>query len=222
MRWSLQGKAPRPLNLEKEKLYFQEVDAFELLEESPSPNKNNTWVAGNQNDIVIPLLSSRLEKWLISKKLDFSTEPSTTLTKILESPSTQSDPSYKISPKVSSRIDWNGHSILRNFSSNVRNHFEGQHNLPSIVLETEERERENYVELNAAIDRLSLSSTCDTSNVDQSNPFAALLAFCGQSSPVKLLNVFCNYWYVHCRVNLCFAFLLEVWCKIQFKLSELV
>ncbi|KAI4330477.1 hypothetical protein MLD38_028764 [Melastoma candidum] len=189
------GNVPQPLNFEKEKLYFEEVDAFELLEESPSPNKNNTWASGNQSDIAIPPLSLRLEKWLMSKKLDFSSEPSTTLTKILESPATQLGLISETSPKVSSRTDWNEHLIVRNFSSNIRNVVEGQNDLPSKIWAMEDREGEgkSCVDLNAAIDRLSLSTTCDTNNRDQLDPFSALLAVCGQSSPVKLLDVFCNY-----------------------------
>ncbi|KAJ4825306.1 hypothetical protein Tsubulata_046577, partial [Turnera subulata] len=71
--------------MEKERKYFEEVDAFELLEESPSPK--NTWFAGNETDnIEVPQLTLRLQKWLVSKKLDFNCGQSSTLSKIFESP----------------------------------------------------------------------------------------------------------------------------------------
>ncbi|EEF50024.1 Serine/threonine-protein kinase Haspin, putative [Ricinus communis] len=82
-------KADQPPNFEKERAYFQEVDAFELPEESPSPKNFGTWITGNQSDnVAIPHLSSRLESWLITKqlKLNESSAPSTALSKLLESP----------------------------------------------------------------------------------------------------------------------------------------
>ncbi|KAI6684514.1 hypothetical protein NL676_030427 [Syzygium grande] len=48
----------------------------------------------------------------------------------------------------------------------------------------------------AAVRKLSLTSTCDTSDlmVIAGNPFAALLAVCGQTAPSNLANVFSKSW----------------------------
>ncbi|XP_061366256.1 serine/threonine-protein kinase haspin homolog [Gastrolobium bilobum] len=63
------GKVAQPPNFDKEKSYFQEVDAFQLLEESPSPKKVGTWTLGNMTEgAPIPDVCSRLEKWLYSRK----------------------------------------------------------------------------------------------------------------------------------------------------------
>lgn len=63
------GKRYQPPSFEKEKAYFQEVDSFELLEESPSPKKSGTWVISvPDNEIPLPYMSSVLRKWLIAKK----------------------------------------------------------------------------------------------------------------------------------------------------------
>jgi serine/threonine-protein kinase haspin len=56
----LKGKAAQHPDFWKEKQYLEEVDAFELLEESPSPKSSGTWATDNETDaVVIPHLSSR-------------------------------------------------------------------------------------------------------------------------------------------------------------------
>ncbi|PKA65668.1 hypothetical protein AXF42_Ash013082 [Apostasia shenzhenica] len=50
----------------KEKAYFEEVDAFELLEESPSPARF-TWKMGADNECVDHDLAAILERWKKSK-----------------------------------------------------------------------------------------------------------------------------------------------------------
>ncbi|KAM7273078.1 hypothetical protein ACFE04_027742 [Oxalis oulophora] len=88
-------KVAQPPNFDKEREYFREVDAFELLEESPSPIKPPI---RNPKDYFPPLpkVSSRLEAFLGCSSLSKILETpamhaqhygdSTTLTKILETP----------------------------------------------------------------------------------------------------------------------------------------
>ncbi|XP_030457147.1 serine/threonine-protein kinase haspin homolog isoform X2 [Syzygium oleosum] len=176
-------------SFEKERSYFQEVDAFDLLEESPSPKKSATWVVGNQTEsFVIPHLSSRLEKWLISKKLNHGCGPSSTLSKILETPAmfsgaTLETPSGSLLQINSSMcpslickndLERHGHSQL------------GKQELKDVT-------DESCKDLEAAVRKLSLTSTCDTSDGDNWNPFAALLAVCGQTAPSNLVDVFSKF-----------------------------
>lgn len=63
----LQKKAPEQLyDFSKEKAYFEEVDSFELLEESPSPNKF-TWKMGPDYECIEHDLSAILGRWRRSK-----------------------------------------------------------------------------------------------------------------------------------------------------------
>ncbi|KAI0488471.1 hypothetical protein KFK09_028304 [Dendrobium nobile] len=62
-----QKKAPEQLyDFSKEKAYFEEVDAFELLEESPSPNRF-TWKMGTDYECIEHDLSAILGRWRRSK-----------------------------------------------------------------------------------------------------------------------------------------------------------
>ncbi|KAK3441443.1 hypothetical protein EUGRSUZ_B01816 [Eucalyptus grandis] len=170
-------------SFEKERSYFQEVDAFELLEESPSPKKSGTWVVGNQTDsFVIPHLSSRLEKWLISKKLNHGCGPSSTLSKILETPAMFSG----------AKLETPSGSLLQNNSSMCpslicKNDLERHVHSQLIKLELKDEDLEE------AVRKLSLASTCDTSEGDNWNPFTALLAVCGQTAPSNFVDVFSKF-----------------------------
>ncbi|CAN6219667.1 unnamed protein product [Urochloa humidicola] len=53
-----------PPDMRKEKAYFEEVDAFELMEESPSPKVFQSWTTGNEVDHDLRAI---LERWKISK-----------------------------------------------------------------------------------------------------------------------------------------------------------
>nr|CAD1833733.1 unnamed protein product [Ananas comosus var. bracteatus] len=77
--------APEPPDFRKEKAYFQEVDAFELLEESPSPKNFGTWAMGAKQDYVVHDLPAILERWKLSK-LAYKCGSSHPLFKIAESP----------------------------------------------------------------------------------------------------------------------------------------
>ena len=174
------GKVAEAPSFEKEREYFQKVDAFELLEESPSPKNFGTWATGNQTlTDPIPHVSSRLEKWLFSKKLNFNFGPSSTLSKILETPAAQMDSIY------SDGLDF---SSLR--TPEKCNPISG-----SDV-------HEGCEDVNAAIRKLSLAST--SSDLDPIDPFSALLEICKQPAPSKFLDLFSKYWLV--SIELIFSF----------------
>ncbi|XP_021282770.1 serine/threonine-protein kinase haspin homolog isoform X1 [Herrania umbratica] len=162
------GKLAEPPSFEKEKEYFQEVDAFELLEESPSPKNFGTWALGNQSVTdPVPLVSSRLEKWLFSKKLNFSCGPSSTLSKILETPAAPLDSIY------SDDLD----------SSRLRT--------PEKSIQISASSVDGGCEyINAAIKKLSLATSSDLDGVD---PFSALLEICQQLAPLRFFELFSKY-----------------------------
>lgn len=175
----LQGKLAEPPSFEKEREYFQEVDAFELLEESPSPKNFGTWAMGNQSVTdLVPLVSSRLEKWLFSKKLNFSCGPSSTLSKILETPAAPLDSIYS-DDLDSSRLRTPEKSIQISASS-----VDG-----------------GCEDINAAIKKLSLVTSSDLDGVD---PFSALLEICQQLAPLRFFELFSKYWLV--SIQLIFSF----------------
>ncbi|XP_030551714.1 serine/threonine-protein kinase haspin homolog isoform X2 [Rhodamnia argentea] len=175
-------------SFDKERSYFQEVDAFELLEESPSPKKSGTWVVGNQTDTVIPHLSSRLEKWLISKKLNHSFGPSSTLSKILETSAMPSGAKLETPSQSLPRINSTMCPSLV-CKNDLKRHGHSQLS----KLELKDVADESCKDLETAVRKLSLASTCDTSDGDQWNPFAALLAVCGQTAPSTLVDVFSKF-----------------------------
>lgn len=200
------GKGVRLASFEKEREYFQEVDAFELLEESPSPKRSSTWTMGNEsNNVTIPHLCSRLEKWLLSKKLNYSCGPSSTLSKILENsymtlePIKAEDFSILRTPEKSSLKDAAGFPSIH---SRFDEHFSNKD-----VLERDTNSRksnevsvseknESVDDLEAEVKKLSLASTSASLVVDHVDPFSTLLAVCRQSGPSRLLDVFSKYWFV--------------------------
>ncbi|KDP23342.1 hypothetical protein JCGZ_23175 [Jatropha curcas] len=198
------GKAVKPPNFEKEKEYFQEVDAFELLEESPSPKNSGKWTADNQTDTIpIPHLSSRLEKWLISKKLNYSCGPSSTLSKLLETPVMSLEPICGddfggidlVTPeKSSSKVCSSLHSVQSRINAYLINKYVSGRNSNSekssmlAILRDDDCK-----DIEASIKKLSLASTSTTLDHDYVNPFSSLLAVCGQMAPLTLLDVFSKY-----------------------------
>ncbi|KAH9733888.1 serine/threonine-protein kinase haspin-like [Citrus sinensis] len=198
------SKGVQPVSFEKEREYFQEVDAFELLEESPSPKHFSTWAMGNQNDTVpIPHLCSRLEKWLLSKKFNYSCGPSSTLSKILETPyrnleSLQGEVNFSIlsTPKKSSFKDTSGFlSIQSRFNEEfiTKDVHERDINSQKSNAVSESVKNESCEDIEVAVKKLSLASTSASLVVDHVNPISTLLAVCGQSAPTKLLDLFSKY-----------------------------
>ncbi|XVE89502.1 hypothetical protein DITRI_Ditri20bG0001800 [Diplodiscus trichospermus] len=165
------GKVAEPPSFEKERQYFQEVDAFELLEESPSPKHFGTWALGNGTIAdPMPHVSSRLEKWLISRKINFSCGPSTTLSKILETPTAPMGSIY------SDALDFS--SLKTPEKSNA--------------VSTSDAE-EACEDLNAAIRKLSLASRSASAELNHIDPLSALLEICEQPAPLMLLDLFSKY-----------------------------
>ncbi|KAJ7973216.1 putative Serine/threonine-protein kinase Haspin [Quillaja saponaria] len=166
------GKFVQPPNFEKERAYFEEVDAFELVEESPSPKKLDTWAVGNKTDSgPVPLLCTRLEKWLMSKKLNHGCGPSSTLSKILDTPSMALEPIADFDlPQTPQKSSVKINSQLYSDGGN-----------------------EGSKCIEAAVKKLSLISLSDSADSDKLDPFDALLAACGQLSPAKLHDVFSKY-----------------------------
>ncbi|KAK2634612.1 hypothetical protein Ddye_029404 [Dipteronia dyeriana] len=199
-------KGVQPASFEKEREYFEEVDAFELLEESPSPKRFGTWTMGNQSDnVAITHLCSRLEKWLISKKLNYSCGSSSTLSKILETPSTTLKPikredfdasflgtPEKSSPKITTGLQ----SIQSRPDKNITNKDVPQRDFISLSNELLVSVKEVSCEdIEVVVKKLSLASTSAALDLDHVNPFAALLSVCDQLAPAKLLDVLSKYCY---------------------------
>ncbi|PON69588.1 Serine/threonine protein kinase [Parasponia andersonii] len=180
------GKVVQPPNFEKELAYFEEVDAFELLEESPSPKKFGTWARANQTDVVaMTHLSTRLNNWLISKKINYSCGPSSTLSKILGTPSITQE------PKCYDDFDSLSMRTPEKSSVKISSH------LPYVKITSKSHKmedvgKESSEDLEVAIKKLSLAST-SSSDADHFNPFTTLLAVCEQSVPSKFQDVFSKY-----------------------------
>ncbi|KAK9136570.1 hypothetical protein Sjap_007164 [Stephania japonica] len=184
-----------PPRYEKEKEYFREVDAVELIEESPSPKNFVTWAEGLENDqLPFPHLSTRLGKWLASKKLDLSYGPSGSLFNIMENPVLQSESSVSTNEKTPERPK-KLFSAVSSFENRVdtstidinlvESHACSQRNNKEPVAIADQ----SCVYIEEAIKRLSLSPQPALLHVDQRDPFASLLRVCNQSTPSRLIDV---------------------------------
>ncbi|KAH1195806.1 hypothetical protein AAZX31_19G212100 [Glycine max] len=189
------GKVVQPPNVDKERIYFQEVDAYELLEESPSPKKS-TWTIGNMTQQEpIPAVCSRLEKWLHSRRLNPFCGPSSTLSKILDTPSTRLETIRDIDfgasdLKTLERTD-RSNSLLHTIKTEEKETSieNGSH------LQTNEKmlfaqSGEGCEDIEAGVKKLSLVSTSSSIDDDHINPFSVLLSICGQSAPSVLQDIF--------------------------------
>ncbi|KAD3067508.1 hypothetical protein E3N88_35388 [Mikania micrantha] len=165
------AKGVPPQNYEKECTYFEEVDAFELLEESPSP-QNKTWVMGTKNSVLPSHISTVLKKWLHNR----GSGPSASLSNILETPELPRDSVY------------NG--VLHFDSQNkCSSSFNGSTNKTEEINTVGEKDSED---LGFAIRNLSLSSQ-DSALDEQWDPLLELLKVCGQSSPSTFSDVISEY-----------------------------
>ncbi|RZC48777.1 hypothetical protein C5167_017203 [Papaver somniferum] len=186
-----------PTNFEKEKAYFQEVDSFELLEESPSPKTFCTWEMGaTQSDyLVLPKLNTRLGKWLVAKNLNFSCGPSSTLTNILKTPTMPLECINSEGPMISE--EKTPERVARRLSLDL---------LPlqtssSVIDKDSEKSKaeastmvdEGCEEIQKSIERLSLTQRLSFLDDNQQDPFMSLLAACRQSAPSTLLDLFSQH-----------------------------
>ncbi|CAN1161679.1 Serine/threonine-protein kinase haspin homolog [Linum perenne] len=193
------GKPPvhrQPPDFEKEREYFKEVDDFELLEESPSPKHSSTWVGPNPTDaVLVQPISSKLPNWLISHNFSSTSELSTTLSKILDTAEPISTDGFgnfdlKTPEKPSIKLHSNLHSTLARIHSYLPRKAVGR--MENGRFCGEEVPGAEFEDIDAAVRKLSLAST-SSSDLDFVDPFAALLAYCGQSAPSTLLDVLSKY-----------------------------
>ncbi|CAH2038479.1 unnamed protein product [Thlaspi arvense] len=188
------GKVVKAPDFQKEKDYFHEVDAFELLEESPSPKTKNssTWTMGEQVVPEVPHLSTRLEKWLISKKLNLACGPSSTLSKILENSNSVTrlepiydddsfDPLTLKTPENSSASDT---PLFRLIPSEECLDAE---DMPVRKIKVEE------IDLEDELKRLSLTSDLTSTHLDFTKPLRDLLSACGQVQPSNFVEAFSKF-----------------------------
>ncbi|XP_021734534.1 serine/threonine-protein kinase haspin homolog [Chenopodium quinoa] len=182
------GKVTQASNFEKERAYFQEVDADELLEESPSPKKV-AWVMGIQPDnIRVPPLCSRLEKWLHAKKQHVI--PSSTLSTILRTPDGgalepipyNNDGFDSSFPRKSKEFR------LRSISGSLSVQDMLTH-LGKGHIDLEHLEDKDFDDIESEIKKLSLASRLSSL---ANEAFFALLKECEQSAPSTLFEVFSN------------------------------
>lgn len=203
--WFLQGKVVQPANFDKERKYFQEVDAFELLEESPSPKHASTWTRGQNDDVPMSHLCTRLQKILISLKLNRGCGPSSTLFKLLKTPYMTLEPiktfdfSALRTPEEFPLLSTPGlNSTQSRFDESLVKgdvlERDGNSQKSSTTLVRVKDEDCEAIE--AAVKKLSLASTSASSDLHHVDPFDTLLAVCGLSSSSKLLDVLSNYWFV--------------------------
>ncbi|XP_057807449.1 serine/threonine-protein kinase haspin homolog isoform X2 [Salvia miltiorrhiza] len=175
------GKGVEPPNYNKERAYFQEVDAFELLEESPSPKKPSTWTMGTQVDeVVIPHLSSVFRKWLMSKKLNQTYAFPGSLSKILETPVSSST----IKTPAEEYL-----GVQLNLDSTQQRRISSLSDKPSSSMPIEDA----CEDIEVAVSKLSLTSGQSSLDGHGWDSFSALLNACGQSIPSTLTDMLSNY-----------------------------
>lgn len=197
------AKGVPPQNYDRECAYFQEVDAFELLEESPSPQKK-TWVMGTKNSVVASHISTVLKKWLLTQKLNRSCEPSASLSRILETPGLSRDsihggvlefPSLKTCLETNSGATTGVKSNHSKYNSSLigDNVLERHTSSTKRTEEIQTVSEKDSEDIEVAIRNLSLSSLNSLLDEQRWDPLLALLAVCGQSSPSTFSDVLSEY-----------------------------
>ncbi|KAI3770900.1 hypothetical protein L6452_02048 [Arctium lappa] len=196
------AKGVPPQNYDRECAYFQEVDAFELLEESPSP-QNKTWVMGMKNSIAASHISSVLKKWLLTQKLNYSCEPSASLSRILETPglsrgdSIHDDvlefPSLKTFETTSGATAGVKSNHSKYNSSLIGDVLERHTSSTKRIEEIQTTSEKDSQDIEVAIRTLSLSSQNSLLDEQRWDPLLSLLAVCGQSSPSTFSDVLFEY-----------------------------
>ncbi|VFQ83499.1 unnamed protein product [Cuscuta campestris] len=194
------GKAVERPNFDKEKAYFEEVDSFELMEESPSPKRSSTWTMSTQsNHVAVPHLSSILRKWLLSMKLNNNYAPPASLAKILETPTSRKESTHKLG-KISTLKA--SESACRELQSGLYSSNKGFLDFISedIFRRKSPSGSERSIQhfdfaeddsegIEAKVEKLSLTSQPSSLDCHSWDPFLVLLSACGQSHPFTLLDV---------------------------------
>ncbi|KAK9692110.1 hypothetical protein RND81_09G241300 [Saponaria officinalis] len=178
------GKLAQLPNFEKERAYFQEVDADELLEESPSPKKCAWFIGDQPNNVPVPPLCSRLEKWLHAKRRHEIA--ATSLSTILRTPVVLLEPiPYDKSECGSSYMKKSEEFRLPSFCGSgsvldIHTHSEKSHTTLEHLVD------KDFEDIESEIKKLSLASRPSSFGNDA---FFALLKECGQSAPSTLFDV---------------------------------
>lgn len=149
----------------------------------------------------VPPVCSRLEKWLHSRRLNPFCGPSSTLSKILDTPSARFEAIHDIDFSASDLK-----TLERTDRSNLLLHtIKTEEKKTSIEngshLQTNEKmlsapSGKGSEDIEAAVKKLSLVSTSSSIDDDHINPFSVLLSICGQSAPSVLQDIFSRYWIV--------------------------
>ncbi|EOA39955.1 hypothetical protein CARUB_v10008644mg [Capsella rubella] len=185
------GKVVKAPDFQKEKEYFRDIDAFELLEESPSPNKSSTWTMGEQVVPEMPHLSTRLEKWLISKKFNHACGPSSTLSKILENSATRQESVFdnesfdSLPLKTPEKSSSGNPSVFRLISSRDDSSAAEDVHVRKIKMEA--------IDLEDELKQLSLTSDPPSTHLDFDKSFLDLLSACRQMQPSNFLEAFSKF-----------------------------
>ena len=187
----IKGKVAQPPNFDKEISYFQDLDTDELLEESPSPKKV-AWVMGSEADnIQIPPLCTRLEKWLHARKQHAIVSPG--LSTILRTPEEPPQPiPFNYEGFDSSCLRKPGEFSPHNVSGSlsVQDMYTGSE---KTHMHSDRLEDKDFDDIESEIKKLSLASRPSSIATDA---FLALLKECEQPAPLTLLDVFSNLWLV--------------------------
>ncbi|XP_068661429.1 serine/threonine-protein kinase haspin homolog [Aristolochia californica] len=177
----------------KERAYFQDVDSYELMEESPSPKKyGDTWATGlQQNTQFIQDMPSIL-CWLIEKKLTYSTASAGLQARISHTPIRMAmEPIPENVPSI-----LNEQTPVRSSTLKTCEMLPFDGNSISLCPQTHEGCKilgdavSSGWDLEEVIHKLSLGG-------DEQDPFRNLLMACGQSVPARLSEVFSQ----HCDLS---------------------
>ncbi|XP_065029256.1 serine/threonine-protein kinase haspin homolog [Musa acuminata AAA Group] len=209
-----------PPDFTKEKNYFQEVDSFELLEESPSPRNFGTWALGTKHDIIVHDLPAILERWRITKLA--SRHGSQQLFKIMETPLVPSvhsscsasddlaakTPERVLRTKAPLNVTSHKKILTPQFDNSIVTSFDELHideeEVANIMSEDVETSREvldsNKPEEATQIDP-SISQRASLTG-EYLSTFDQLMMVCRQSSPISLGEVFSRYCELRCIVKI--------------------
>ncbi|KAM0833398.1 hypothetical protein ACQ4PT_064283 [Festuca glaucescens] len=179
-----------PPDLRKEKTYFEEVDAFELMEESPSPKNFGTWTRGIEQNIIVHDLSAILERWKMSKIARCAT--SSPLFDIMETP---------LVPSVLSNCSTDKYSD-KSFKTPEKDRVSGMHptrrTIPSGYTINSLKNISGETSIDTSFSELKLKDEPTRTSIpslsgEALTAFAQLLMVCGQSVPATLADVFSAY-----------------------------
>ncbi|WVZ66833.1 hypothetical protein U9M48_016000 [Paspalum notatum var. saurae] len=169
-----------PPDFRKEKAYFAEVDACDLMEESPSPKNFGTWTRGMDIDHDLPAI---LERWQISKLA--MPVSSKALFDIIETP---------VIPSVLSNCSTSNNLFSNSCRTPEKDRGSGGHTMGAIPLGFSDIEGTN---ITASLSKLNIKGgPVETSipwNGEALTAFDQILMVCKQSAPVTLAEVFSAY-----------------------------